>query len=185
MYQHLNPNIEAQAFLLAEKFRTPTHNGLVMRLGQGWENNKLEAIASWLVARHLDSGLAARAPLDIDLLIEELGRFLREQVEHLWERNRQPYPNPQPFMPQHPLTRDLIVKMVRALLELLGTGQPAGAVEARCIAMLAGNGTAEQKLGSWIEQQAPLYTYYPSELTLPLAHDLLRILYPDFEGSWD
>lgn len=52
MVHTTSPTIEVIAVLLARHYRGAFKDGLVMRIGEGWEVNNAEAIASWIQARY-------------------------------------------------------------------------------------------------------------------------------------
>ena len=190
MVHTTSPTIEVIAVLLARHYRGAFKDGLVMRIGEGWEVNNAEAIASWIQARYecqrlyIDLG-EEQDPFSRDVTIaigleqEKLTEVLRSQSEQVWERLSCPSPKGHSFLPQRALTADECRKMAHALLELLATWQAPQSLEADCARGLPGGGGGVRKLTDWIEQQGALYTHHPSELTNPLAHELVRILYPD------
>lgn len=85
-------------------------------------------------------------------------------------------------MPQLALTADHCKLMAHAHLEMLATYQPVNEVIDHCRKVLPRTGDGVRKLHAWIASQRACYTHPPSELTMPLAHDLIRALYPDFRA---
>lgn len=196
MYRPINSNVEALAFLLAQKFHSPFSDGLVMRLGEGWEGNNIEALSSWCYAREEAAGEQLTSDggcLDfngnentehlIEQATDQLGLLLFDQSEQVWNRHRCSYPSPQPFMHAQALTSQERIKMAHALLEIFTGRLPLRALQHLCLMKLSGSETcASQRLAQWIGEQAPQYIYHPSELTLPLAHELVPILFKDMDG---
>lgn len=193
MYSPINPKVEALAFMLAQHFQSPFPDGLVMRLGEGWEGNNIEAISSWRRANEEMTGTGlfideskcdVHREKSITDTIEEaanrLSQHLQDQVEQIWNRQPCPFPSPQPFMPLVKLTHTEGMKMAHALLEILAGGLPLTTLEHHCLMSLPGEGDASHRLAQWIDEQAAQYVYHPSELTLPLAHDLVSSLFNDF-----
>lgn len=187
--KHAVINILARA--IHNKFRGVYPDGLLMRIGTGWESGNLAAIDAWLRARHpRESPVTWYVPLEylievgFDRMLEQelnkLTLFLRSQSEELWEGVCYPYPSPVPHLPQFELTRELCRSMAHAHLEMIATWQPIHEVISHCRQVLPGDGDGVTKLTNWISDQQACYAHHPSELTLPLAHDLVRELYPDF-----
>lgn len=197
MYSPIQIDIHATANILAYRCCPPTPDGLVMRVGEGWERNNAEAIASWIRSRSFDSDFcyatlqgntadeAGSVLADtVELLFDELCQLLRGQAEQIWDCPNRLYPTPKEFMPRRALTSEEEKRMVHALQEILGTGHSIAFVNENCHALLPGEGSASQKILRWLRRQAPRYSYHPSEMTLALAHELVRVLYPDFEERW-
>ncbi|WP_286696068.1 hypothetical protein [Spongiibacter sp. UBA1325] len=175
------------------QLKTVYPDGLVMRVGTGWEFDNPKAIDAWLRACHPQESPATwYTPLEYlvevgvdQMLKQELGSlrmFLRTQSEQLWEGSCYSYPKPVPHMAQLELTADHVKLMAHAHLEMLATYQPIHEVIDHCWKILPGTGDGVRKLRNWIVSQQACYTHHPSELTMPLAHDLLRVLYPDFQA---
>lgn len=195
MYRPMNPNIEALAFLLAQHFHSPFTDGLVMRLGEGWEGNNIEAICSWRSAREemtgeriaIDHSMSdlnqeVNATHAIEEAANQLDQHLQDQVEQVWNRQRCSSPSPQAFMPSQTLSYEECMKMAHALLEILASRLPLAALEHRCLMKLPREGNTSQRLARWISEQAPQFVYHPSELTLPLAHDLVATMFNDIDA---
>lgn len=191
MVHTTSPTIEVIAVFLARNYRGAFKDGLVMRVGEGWEANNAEAIASWIQARSECEQLFTdvgekQDPFSRDVTIaigleqEKLIEVLRSQSEQVWERLSCPFPKCHSLLPQRTLTIDECRKMAHALLELLAPWQAPQSVETDCARALPGEGSGVRKLIAWIESQSACYTHHPSELTNPLTHRLLRILYPDY-----
>ena len=174
-------SIEVMALQIASQWQSPFKDGLVMRLGEGWEASNAEAIAAWLQSFELTGECK---PVDVEHVREYMATLLRTQSEQLWERGSCPFPQPRPFLPQIALSLPLCQTMAHALIEMLATWQPIDVVVTHCAAVLPGKGNGVQKLSQWLYAQQACFTYHPSELTEPLGHELIRVLYPAFKAGY-
>lgn len=180
---------------LAEAIVAHSHahfsDGLVMRVGLGWEVSNVEAVYSWLSSLYLIDGeeklahrLGVLSEADFGRLVEnleeELAQLLRRQSEQLWDGTVYPYPRLLPNMLSLQLSPDLCLLMARALIELLATWQSVDTVIHHCAHVLPGSSGGVRNLAAWLEAQGACFNHHPTELTLPLVSDLIRVLYPDF-----
>lgn len=172
--------IECLAMTLSSRYHSRYHDGLVMRLGQGWEANNAEAIAAWLQS---SVQTESRSPVDLEQVQAHMAAFLRNQSEQLWESVSCCFPEPQPYLPQIGLSLPQCRTMAHALIEMLATWQPIEAVEAHCAQSLSGKGSGVQKLAQWLHEQQACFSHHPSELTDPFGHELIRVLYPAFRAE--
>ena len=186
-----HPIIHPLSRAIVKQFQTPFADGWVMQIGQGWETSNVEATASWLNARCLgDSPHALPAsfeetarthfPLVVKQQARELAVFLRSQSAMLNDAVRYPYPKLLLNMAHYELTPEQCYRMAHAQLEMLGNWRSVENIIECCEARLPRRGHGIRKLSAWIAEQQARYNLHPSELTLPLAHDLVRELYPDF-----
>lgn len=181
---------------LAEAIVAHSHahfsDGLVMRVGLGWEVSNVEAVYSWLASLYLVDAEDEPAPhhtvelfeADFSGLVEQkvadLAQLLRRQSEQLWDGTVYPYPRLLANMQPLKLSPDLCLLMARALMELLATWQPVDTVIHHCAQVLPGSSGGVRNLAAWLEAQGACFNHHPTELTLPLVSDLIRVLYPDF-----
>ena len=86
-------SIEVMALQIASQWQSPFKDGLVMRLGEGWEASNAEAIAAWLQSIKLTGRCK---PVDIEHVRENMATLLRTQSEQLWERGSCPFPRTVP-----------------------------------------------------------------------------------------
>jgi hypothetical protein len=83
---------------------------------------------------------------------------------------------PQKFIPAKALTEIELRCIARAIYLLISNEQSKPYLDALIELALEGDGNTIEKITGWVFTHTQVYTYFPSELTLPLAQRLMNKL---------
>ena len=148
---------------------------LVAILGVGRESNNEEAVQSWLLARFGSEYTIQRAGL-LEHASETLQQHLNDVRMEVAVGAKPEFPMQQSFIPPKILT-DLELRCVaRAIYLLILNDGTKLYLDALIELVLESDGSPIEKITAWISSQTISYTYFPSEMTLPLAQRLMQEL---------
>ena len=83
---------------------------------------------------------------------------------------------PQSFIPAKALTERELRSIARAIYLLISNEQSKPYLDALIELALEGDGNTIEKITAWVFNCTQIYSYFPSELTLPLAQRLMHKL---------
>lgn len=163
------------AKLLNNSLSTYHGDDLVAILGVGRESNNEEAVQSWLLARFASGYTIQRAGL-LEHASEALQQHLNDVRMEVAIGAKPEFPIQQSFIHPKALT-DLELRCIaRAIYLLVLNDGTKPYLDSLIELVLESEGNPIEKITTWITSQAISYTYFPSELTLPLAQRLMQEL---------
>jgi hypothetical protein len=80
------------------------------------------------------------------------------------------------FLPVKGLDNRQLCCIARGIYLLVLSEGAKSYIDALIDLVLGGEGNTVDKIAVWVSSQVKVYTYFPSELTLPLAQRLMQIL---------
>lgn len=148
---------------------------LVAILGTGRESSNEQAVRSWLMSRFANIEVGR-----IEMLMEYASEVLIQHLNDLRLEvaigGNSELPIQQSFIPAKALTnRELRCIAGGIYLLILNEGSKPY-LDALIELVLEGDGNTIEKIAAWVFTHTQIYTYFPSELTLPLAQRLMHKL---------
>lgn len=163
------------AMVLNSRLSTCYSDDLVAILGGGRESDNEGAIQSWLLSRFGDTDIACGEVL-MERASEELIQHLNDLRVDVATGFMSDFASPPIFVQQKTFTDRELHCIARAIyLLVLGEGTTPY-LDSLIELVLEGEGNAIDRITVWTSLQAMGYNYFPSELTLPLAQRLMKIL---------
>jgi hypothetical protein len=163
------------AMVLNSRLSTCYSDDLVAIIGVGRESNNEGAIQSWLLSRFSDTDIACSERLmehASEGLIQHLNDLRMDVAIGLMANLASP-----PIFVQLKTLNDRELRCIARAIYLLVLGEDTKPyLDSLVELVLSGEGNAIDRIVSWISLQETGYNYYPSELTLPLAQRLMKIL---------
>ncbi len=162
------------ALVLNSRLSTCYSDDLVAILGVGRESDNEGAIQSWLLSRFGDTDIACSEIMEhaSEVLIQHLNNLRMDVATGLMSD----FDSPSIFVQQKTLTDRELRCIARAIyLLVLGEGTKLY-LDSLIELVFEGEGNAIDRIAGWISSQAMAYNYFPSELTLPLAQRLMKVL---------
>ncbi len=163
------------AKVINSRLSTCYNDDLVAILGTGHESNNEQAVQSWLMSRftHIEVGRA-------DMLLEYASEVLTQHLDDIRLEVaigvRTELPLQPSFIPEKVLTERELHCIARSIyLLVLGQGSRTY-LDSLIERALEGEGNTIEKIVMWVSSQTQVYTYFPTELTLPLAQGLMHKL---------
>ncbi|AMO67265.1 hypothetical protein [Zhongshania aliphaticivorans] len=160
------------AKVINSRLSTCYNDDLVAILGTGRESNNEQAVQSWLISRfaHIEVGRTDMLmEYASDVLTQHLDDIRLEVAIGVITEPLQPS-----FIPAKALT-DREIRCIARGIYLLVLGQGSrDYLDALVDLALDGQGNAIERIAAWTSIQTQIYTYFPSELTLPLAQRLMQ-----------
>ena len=151
------------------------NDDLVAILGTGRESNNEQAVQSWLMSRFANIEVGRT-----DMLMEYASEALTQHLDDIRLEvaigAATELPTQPSFMRVKALTERELRCIARSIyLLILGEGSKPY-LDALIEVVLEGDGNPIEKIAAWASFQTQIYTYFPSELTLPLAQHLMQKL---------
>lgn len=163
------------ALVLNSRLSTCYSDDLVAILGVGRESDNEGAIQSWLLSRFGDTDIAC-GEVFVERASERLIQHLNDLRMDVANGLMSDFPSPPTFVQQKILTDRELRCIARAVyLLVLGEGTKLY-LDSLIELALSGEGNAIDRIAAWVSTQGKIYTYLPSELTLPLAKRLMQEL---------
>jgi hypothetical protein len=148
---------------------------LVAILGTGRESTNEQAIWSWLMSRFANIEVR-RTEVLMEYASEVLNQHLNDLRLEVAIGGNSELPIQQSFIPAKALTnRELRCIAGSIYLLILNEGSKPY-LDALIELVLEGDGNTIEKIAAWVFTHTKIYTYFPSELTLPLAQRLMHKL---------
>ncbi len=173
-------NVRALAAILSRRLSTRYSDDLVAVLGIGYESSNEAAILSWLLAcfeptEYASTGEFALAAADrLALHLDDIRAEATRRVDG-------DVPAPNLDLPSHALS-DLELRCIaRAIYLLIVTPESEDYMGELICFVLDTPGNSVEKIVRWIRTQSLGYTFYPTELTIPLAQRLMHKLHREAE----
>ena len=148
---------------------------LVAILGTGRETSNELAVQSWLMSRFANIEVG-RKELLVEYASEALMQHLNDLKLEVAIGGKAELQAQQYFIPAKALTNLELRCIARAIYLLISNEQSKSYLDALIELVLEGDGNITEKITAWVSSQAQVYTYFPSELTLPLAQRLMQNL---------
>lgn len=155
------------------KINLQFNDELVCLIGTGQENTNTQALCNWLQGlwgldnypRHPQDGLKQATQL--------LHNTLQAMYEQIYYREAGPLPETHTLLPAQSLSNLEKTRMARGIYHIL-THTSHSAFLNSGIAILTGEtNNPVQAIAAWVSGKSLTYTFYPSELTVPLASELM------------
>lgn len=163
------------AMVLNGRLSTCYSDDLVAILGVGRESDNEGAIQSWLLSSFGDTDIACGEVL-VERASERLIQHLKDLRMDVATGLMSDFASPPIFVQQKTLTDRELRCIARAIyLLVLGEGTRLY-LDSLIELVFEGEGNAIDRIAGWISSQAMAYNYFPSELTLPLAQRLMKVL---------
>ncbi|MBU0539671.1 MAG: hypothetical protein KKF24_07030 [Gammaproteobacteria bacterium] len=163
------------ATVLNNKLSTNYHNDLVAVLGTGHESSNERAIQSWLMARFAHTSFVHTNTL-MDDAYEALTQHLNDLRMKVAIGARSELPLECAFAPLKVLTDHDLQCIARAIYLLTVSEASRNYIDALIELVLQVDGGIIDMITAWVSSQTNSYTYFPSELTLPLAQRFMQML---------
>ena len=163
------------AKVLDSRLSTIHGDDMVAILGVGRESSNEKAIQSWLMSRFTDIDVS-----HVDSIIEHtseaLIRHLNDLRIEVTDGSISEMPSSQAFV-QSKLLNDQELQCIARAIYFLVIGEGAKSyLDSLIYLVVAGERNAIERIAAWISTQGTVYTYFPSELTLPMAQRLMEEL---------
>tara|TARA_R110000772_G_scaffold213576_1_gene324107 strand:+ start:865 stop:1413 length:549 start_codon:yes stop_codon:yes gene_type:complete len=163
------------AKVINSRLSTCYNDDLVAILGTGRESNNEQAVQSWLMSRFANIEVGQKGSLmeyAFEVLTQHLDDIrLEVAIGVITELPLQPS-----FIPARALTERELRCIARSIyLLVLGQGS-RDYLDALVELVLGGDGNTIDKIAAWITSQIGAYTYFPSELTLLIAQNMMQKL---------
>jgi len=156
------------AKVINNSLSTYYNDDLVAILGTGRESNNEQAVQSWLLSRFANIEVG-RKELLVEYASEALMQHLNDLRLEVAIGGKAELQAQQCFIPAKALTERELRCIARAIYLLISSEQSKSYLDALIELVLEGDGNTIEKITAWVSSQAQVYTYFPSELTLPLA----------------
>lgn len=148
---------------------------LVAILGTGRETSNEQAVQSWLMSRFANIEVGRT-----DILVEYASEVLMQHLNDLRLEvaicGKSELPMQHSFIPTKALTNRERRCIARAIYLLILNEGSKPYLDALIEVVQEGDGNLIDKITAWAFSQTQIYTYFPSELTLPLAQRFMRKL---------
>ena len=148
---------------------------LVAILGTGRETSNEQAVQSWLLSRFANIEVGRT-----DILVEYASRVLMQHLNDLRLEvaigGKPELLIQQSFIPVKALTNRELRCIARAIYLLILNEGSKSYLDALIEVVQEGDGNPIEKITAWTFSQTQIYSYFPSELTLPLAQRFMRKL---------
>ncbi|MBU0539171.1 MAG: hypothetical protein KKF24_11780 [Gammaproteobacteria bacterium] len=163
------------AKVISSRLSTFHSDDLVAILGVGRESSNEEAVESWLISRFAEIDIS-----HVDTIMEHASEVLIQHLNDLRMEVAGGYiselPLPQVFV-QSKLITDQELRCIARAIYFLVIGEGAKSyLDSLIYLVVGGEGNAIDRIAAWISTQGMVYTYFPSELTLPMAQRLMEEL---------
>tara|TARA_R110001583_G_scaffold39240_1_gene125885 strand:+ start:248 stop:796 length:549 start_codon:yes stop_codon:yes gene_type:complete len=145
---------------------------LVAILGTGRELSNEQAVRSWLISRFAHIEVGSKEIL-MEYASEVLVQHLNDLRLEVAIGGKSELPLQQSFIPAKALTNRELRCIAGAIYLLILNEGSKSYLDALIELVLEGNGNTIEKIASWVLTHTQIYTYFPSELTLPLAQRLM------------
>lgn len=163
------------AKVISNGLSTCYSDDLVAILGVGRESTNEEAVQSWLIARFTTTDIGPTETF-MEHASEVLMRHLNDVRLEVAVGGISELPRQQGLVPAKVLTDRELRCIARAIyLLILGEGTKPY-LDALIELVLDSDGNPIDRIAAWVLSQTQAYTYFPSELTLPLAQRLMQKL---------
>lgn len=163
------------AKVINSRLSTCYSDDLVAILGTGRESNNEQAVQSWLLSRFANIEVGRT-----DMLMEYASEVLTQHLDDIRLEVAIGVITELPLQPSFISAKALTDREIRCIargIYLLVLGQGSrDYLDALVDLALDGQGNAIERITAWISSQTQIYTYFPSELTLPLALRLMHKL---------
>ncbi|GAA4102659.1 hypothetical protein [Zhongshania borealis] len=163
------------AKIINSRLSTCYNDDLVAILGTGRELNNEQAVQSWLMSRFANIEVGRT-----DTLMEYASEVLTQHLDDIRLEVaigvKTEIPIHQSFIPAKSLTERELRCIARAIYLLISNEQSKPYLDALIELALEGEGNSIERITAWAILQTKVYTYFPSELTLPLAQCLMQKL---------
>ena len=163
------------AKVINNNLSTYCNDDLVAILGTGRESDNEQAVQSWLMSRFANIEVG-RKELLVEYASEALMQHLNDLKLEVAIGGNAELQAQQRFIPAKALTNRELHCIARAIYLLILNEQSKPYLDALIELMLEGNGNTIERIAAWALSQTQAYTYFPSELTLPLAQSLMQKL---------
>lgn len=163
------------ATVLNNKLSTNYHNDLVAVLGTGHESSNERAIQSWLMARFAHTAYGHTDTLMNDAY-EALTQHLNDLRMEAAIGARSELPLECAYAPLKTLTDHDLQCIARGIYLLTVSEASRTYIDALIELVLQVDGGIIDMITAWVSSQTTSYTYFPSELTLPLAQRFMQML---------
>lgn len=163
------------AKVINSRLSTCYNDDLVAILGTGRESNNEQAVQSWVLSRfaHIEVG---RTDMLMEYALEVLIQHLDDLRLDVAIGGKSEQKTPQSFIPAKALTERELRCIARAIYLLISNEQSKPYLDALIEVVLKGDGNTIEKITAWVFTHTQIYSYFPSELTLPLAQRLMHKL---------
>jgi hypothetical protein len=162
------------AMVLNSRLSTCYSDDLVAILGVGRESDNEGAIQSWLLSHFADTDIACSEIMEH--ASEELIQHLNDLRMDVATGFMSDFASPPIFVQQKTLTDRELRCIARSIyLLVLGEGTKPY-LDSLIELVFECEVNAIDRIADWISSQETGYIYFPSELTLPLAQRLMKIL---------
>ena len=163
------------ATVLNNKLSTNYHNDLVAVLGTGHESSNERAIQSWLMARFAHTSFG-RTDTRMNDAYEALTQHLDDLRMEVAIGVSSELPLECAFAPLKVLTDQDLQCIARGIYLLTVSEASRTYIDALIELVLHVDGGIIDMITEWVSSQTNTYTYFPSELTLPLAQRFMQKL---------
>ena len=163
------------AKVINNSLSTYCNDDFVAILGTGRESNNEQAVQSWLMSRFANIEVG-RKELLVEYASEALMQHLNDLKLEVAVGGKSELQAQQRFIPAKALTNRELRCIARAIYLLISNDQSKSYLDALIELVLEGGGNKIEKITAWAFSQTQIYTYFPSELTLPLAQRLMQEL---------
>lgn len=163
------------ATVINSRLSTCYSDDLVAILGTGRESNNEQAVQSWLMSRFANIEVGRT-----DMLMEYASEALTQHLDDIRLEVAigvmTELPLQSAFIPTRALT-DREIRCIARGIYLLVLGQGSRTyLDSLIELVLEGDGNTIGKIATWFTSQIGAYTYFPTELTLPLAQLIMSKL---------
>ncbi|MEX1670144.1 hypothetical protein AB4876_14585 [Zhongshania guokunii] len=163
------------AKVINSRLSTCYNDDLVAILGTGRESNNEQAVQSWLLSRFANIEVG-RTDMLMEYALEVLIQHLDDLRLNVAIGGKSEQKTPQSFIPAKALTERELRCIARAIYLLISNEQSKPYLDALIEVVLKGDGNTIEKITAWVFTHTQIYSYFPSELTLPLAQRLMHKL---------
>ncbi len=176
-----NENAAALATMLSDRISTKYSDDLVAVLGTGYESTNAAATLSWLLAC-LDPADYSTAGEFALAATDRLNVHLDDVRSEATRRVNVEVTVQHPNLPSYALSEPERRLAAKAVYWLITSPESEDYMKALICFVLDGKGDAIERIARWIRSQSPLYTFYPTELTIPLSQRLMYKLRQEGES---
>jgi hypothetical protein len=163
------------AKVISSRLSTFHSDDLVAILGVGRESSNEEAVESWLISRFAEIDIS-----HVGTIMEHASEVLIQHLNDLRMEVASGYiselPLPLDFVQSKLITDQELRCIARAIYFLILGEAKKSYLDSLINLVLGGEGNAIDRIADWIASQGTVYTYFPSELTLPMAQRLMEEL---------
>lgn len=163
------------AKVISSRLSTFHSDDMVAILGVGRESSNEEAVESWLISRFAEIDIS-----HVDTIMEHVSEVLNQHLNDLRMEVAGGYiaelPQPLDFAQSKLITDQELRCIARAIYFLVIGESEQSYLDSLIYLVVGGEGNTIDRIAAWISTQGKVYTYLPSELTLPLAQRLVKKL---------